>query len=199
MFCVVWCVVLFYFLCVGSASVYRAMANEEDEVRTLLMRHRKQIIREINESELVTILTQKNVLTAVHQKQLNEIQQNSGKQPNINLNNVTTPLIKNILSDTVNGCSVSAAGGGVSGSVSGSETIKCIFGSELETDEKKCIYLIDVIARSGFEKFKEFCYAIESECPKLIGDLIHDQLNGNNSRDGKCSKIDNMNTTTYVN
>lgn len=172
------------FLCVGLASVYRAMANEEDEVRTLLMRHRKQIIREINESELLTLLTQKNVLTAAQHKQLNELQ-NSGKPPiNISLNNAATPLIKNILSDSVNGC---ASAGGISGSASGSETINSIFGSELDNDEKKCINLIDVIARSGFEKFKEFCYAIESECPKLIGDLIHDQLNGGNSRDGKCS------------
>lgn len=179
---------MLFFLWVGVASVYRAMANEEDEVRTLLMRHRKQIIREINESELISLLTQKNVLTAVHQKQLNEFQ-NSEKQPNISLNNAATPHIKNKLSDTVNGF----VNAGVSGSVSGSETIKSNFGSELDSDEKKCIYLIDVIARSGFEKFKEFCYAIESECPKLIGDLIHDQLNGSNSRDGKCSTTSNTN------
>lgn len=184
---IVWYVVFFG---VGVASVYCAMANEEDEVRTLLMRHRKQIIREINESELISLLTQKNVLTAVHQKQLNDLQ-NSEKQPNISLNNAATPLIKNKLSDTVNGCMNAGVSGSASGS--GSETIKSNFGSELDNNEKKCIYLIDVIARSGFEKFKEFCYAIESECPKLIGDLIHDQLNGNNSRDGKCSTTSNTN------
>ena len=161
------------------------MANEEVEVRTLLMRHRKQIIREINESELVNILTQKGVLTVAHQKQLYDIH-NSGKLPNIDLNNASTPLIKNIVSDnTINGCmsaSVSDSGGG-----SVSQTIKYNFGNKSDNDEIKCTYLIDVIARSGFEKFKEFCYAIESECPKLIGDLIHDQLNGGDSRDGKCS------------
>lgn len=42
--------------------------------------------------------------------------------------------------------------------------------------EKKCTYLIDFISKNGFEKFKEFCYAIENECPQLISDLINDRL-----------------------
>lgn len=177
-------------LCVSVvASVCSAMANEEDEVRTLLMRHRKQIIHEINESELVALLAQKNVLSAIHQKQLNEFQI-SDKQPS-SLNNASTPRSKR---NTVNGC---MSAGGVSasnGSVSGSETTtaKSNFGSELDYDEQKCIHLIDVIARSGFEKFKDFCYAIESECPKLISDLIQDQLNGSQSRDGKWTKEKQM-------
>lgn len=167
------------------------MANEEDEVRTLLMRHRKQIIREINESELITVLTQKGVLTASHQIQLDDIQ-NSGNSPNIGLNNATTtatPLKNNTVWDTVNGCT--------NAGISGSEIIKCNFGIETDIDEKKCTYLIDVIASSGFEKFKEFCYAIESECSKLIGDLIHDQLNGNangnSSTEGGVGRFKNNN------
>lgn len=150
------------------------MANEEDEVRTLLMRHRKQIIREINESALIAVLTEKGVLTAAHQIQLDDIQ-NLGNLPNAELNNATTSIKTNTVWDTLNGCS------NVGNNVSGSEIIKYKFGSEADIDEKKCTYLIDVIARSGFEKFKEFCYAIESECSKLIGDLIHDQLNGSAS------------------
>lgn len=43
-------------------------------------------------------------------------------------------------------------------------------------NEQKCTMLIDMIAKYGFEKFKEFCYAIESECPQLIEDLINDRL-----------------------
>lgn len=161
------------------------------------MRHRKQIIREINDSELVALLTQKNVLTAIQQKQLNDLQNSDKQPPNLSssssLNNAATPqrTKRNLLSDTVNGCMSAGAGGDVSGngSVSGSEIAKSNFGSsELDYDEQKCINLIDLIARSGFEKFKDFCYAIESECPKLISDLIHDQLNGSNSRDGKCSE-----------
>lgn len=147
--------------------VYCAMASEEDEVRALLMRHRKQIIRDINESELVTVLTQKGVLSATNLKQLNELQ--SDKYNKFGLNNGTTPIIKN-LTDTANGLTMN--GGSVC------EIIKSNFDNESESDEKKCTFLIDVIARNGFEKFKEFCYAIERECPKLIEDLIADRLSG---------------------
>lgn len=40
----------------------------------------------------------------------------------------------------------------------------------------QCSNLIEIIAKSGFEKFKQFCYAIENECPQLIEDLINDRL-----------------------
>lgn len=40
----------------------------------------------------------------------------------------------------------------------------------------QCTNLIEIIAKSGFEKFKQFCYAIENECPQLIEDLINDRL-----------------------
>ncbi|XP_055638508.1 tight junction protein ZO-1 isoform X5 [Toxorhynchites rutilus septentrionalis] len=42
--------------------------------------------------------------------------------------------------------------------------------------EKKCDILIAIIAKDGFEKFKQFCYAIETECSQLISDLINDKL-----------------------
>ena len=45
----------------------------------------------------------------------------------------------------------------------------------------QCANLIEIIAKSGFEKFKQFCYAIENECPQLIEDLINDRL--------KCGKF----------
>lgn len=143
------------------------MASEEDEVRALLMRHRKQIIRDVKESELVTVLTQKGVLSATNLKQLNDIQ--SEKYTKFGLNNGTAPIIKN-LADTSNGFAPN--GGSVS------ETIKSNIDDGPEIDEKKCTVLIDAISRNGFEKFKEFCYAIERECPKLIEDLIADRLNG---------------------
>lgn len=156
------------------------MASEEDEVRALLMRHRKQIIREVNESELVTVLTQKGVLSVANQKQLNELQ--ADKFNNFHLNNSQTPIIKNV-SETI--ATATASNGCTNG---GSEINKINSDHEYDVDEKKCTYLIDVIARNGFEKFKEFCYAIESECPKLIGDLIHDRLNGSGGT-GKCFSI----------
>lgn len=146
------------------------MASEEDEVRALLMRHRKQIIRDVNESELVTVLAQKGVLSATNQKQLTEILSEKYNKF-IGLNNGSTPIIKNLTDTATNGFQTSN-GGNVS------ETIKSNIDNENELDEKKCTFLIDVIARNGFEKFKEFCYAIERECPKLIEDLIADRLSG---------------------
>lgn len=41
--------------------------------------------------------------------------------------------------------------------------------------QRKCDLLVDTIAKSGFRKFKEFCYAIEEECPELIHEMINDK------------------------
>lgn len=97
------------------------MASEEEEVRSLLLRHQKRIICELTETELVPVLVKKNVLTK-----------------------------------------------------SDEETIKQLADNFIG----KCTVLVDLIAKNGFEKFKEFCYAIESECPQLIEDLINDRVNG---------------------
>lgn len=43
-----------------------------------------------------------------------------------------------------------------------------------EDQKRKCDLLIDTIAKCGFKKFKEFCYAIEAECPELINEMIND-------------------------
>lgn len=145
------------------------MASEEDEVRALLMRHTKQIIRDVNESELLTVLAQKGVLSTTNQKQLAEILSEKYNKF-IAFNNGSTPIIKN-LTETSNGFATT------NGS-SVSETNKNNIDNENELDDKKCKFLIDVIARNGFEKFKEFCYAIEQTCPKLIEDLIADRLSG---------------------
>ncbi|XP_039442199.1 tight junction protein ZO-1 isoform X7 [Culex pipiens pallens] len=51
--------------------------------------------------------------------------------------------------------------------------------SEVEL-EKRCDQLIEVVAKDGFEKFKQFCYAIETECSQLISDLINDKLSQSN-------------------
>ena len=49
--------------------------------------------------------------------------------------------------------------------------------SEIECDDKKCQYLIDIISLKGLRSFKKFCYAIESDCKILITALINDSLN----------------------
>lgn len=124
------------------------MASEEDEVRALLMRHRKQIIRDFSESKLITVLVQKGVLNSANEKLFNDI-------------TTTTPII--------NGSSILPSING-----NDSNTIESVANDDV--NEHKCSFLIEVISKNGFEKFKEFCYAIESECPQLIEDLINDRL-----------------------
>lgn len=36
----------------------------------------------------------------------------------------------------------------------------------------KCDLLIDTIAKGGFRKFQEFCYAVEEVCPTLINEMM---------------------------
>lgn len=50
--------------------------------------------------------------------------------------------------------------------------------SEHSIRRLQCSTLIEIVSKNGFEKFKQFCYAIESECPQLIEDLINDRLKG---------------------
>ncbi|KRF82927.1 uncharacterized protein Dvir_GJ26529, partial [Drosophila virilis] len=67
-----------------------------------------------------------------------------------------------------------SVGGGVSGSGNGSAATEAL--NDAEILRLQCANLIEIIAKSGFEKFKQFCYAIECECPQLIEDLINDRL-----------------------
>lgn len=65
-----------------------------------------------------------------------------------------------------------SVGGGVSGN--GGAATEAL--NDAEILRLQCANLIEIIAKSGFEKFKQFCYAIECECPQLIEDLINDRL-----------------------
>jgi hypothetical protein len=49
--------------------------------------------------------------------------------------------------------------------------------SENELNDKKCNYLIEIIAKDGLKAFKKFCYTIEGDCKMLITALINDSLN----------------------
>lgn len=72
------------------------------------------------------------------------------------------------------------------------EALLVNYRSEAPEDQKrKCDLLIDTIAKCGFKKFKEFCYAIETECPELINEMINDHspINDNAAAaasNGKC-------------
>lgn len=46
--------------------------------------------------------------------------------------------------------------------------------------DKKCDYLIELIAKNGLTCFKRFCFAVEGECTSLITALINDSLNYGN-------------------
>lgn len=157
------------------------MASEEDEVRALLMRHRKQIIRDFNESKLIAVLTQKGVLNVSSERLFNEISSavcndQSDKYGKIVVDAATTAttttttttaattIASPIIENTTNPPTTTTNGSDNS--------------TNIEINEKKCTFLIDVISKNGFEKFKEFCYAIESECPQLIEDLINDRIKG---------------------
>uniref|UniRef100_A0A182P0C5 CARD domain-containing protein n=1 Tax=Anopheles epiroticus TaxID=199890 RepID=A0A182P0C5_9DIPT len=94
------------------------MADETGEVRSLLMRHRLSIVRDLIGTSLLQVLLKASVLTAAQEEQLTG-------EPSL---------------------------------------------------DARCDQLIELIARDGFEKFKQFCYAIESECSQLISDLINDKL-----------------------
>lgn len=49
--------------------------------------------------------------------------------------------------------------------------------NEVDLNEKKCQYLIEIISRDGLKCFKKFCYSIEKDCTKLISALINDNAN----------------------
>lgn len=170
-----------------------AMANEEDEVRALLMRHRKQIIRDVNESKLIPLLTQKGVLNLSSERLFggiltlpcnNDQTENNGKIA------VETQLRSPIQSSSLSSPSSSTTTQTITPTISenvakATPTSTSVNNSDSlivnEIDEKKCNILIDLISKNGFEKFKEFCYAIESACPQLIEDLINDRIRGGKS------------------
>lgn len=95
------------------------MADESEEVRSLLSRHRLTIVRDLVHTNLVQVLVKNSVINEEDE-------------------------------ELINGA-----------------------GDDLE---KKCDQLIEIVAKDGFEKFKQFCYAIENECSQLISDLINDKL-----------------------
>ncbi|KAH8311828.1 hypothetical protein KR044_008215 [Drosophila immigrans] len=98
---------------------------------------------------------------------------------------------------------VGVGGGDYSSSLAGSSRSASVNGDHAQSDNRsltpsvggnlndaeilrlQCANLIDIIAKSGFEKFKQFCYAIECECPQLIEDLINDRLKSDAANSGE--------------
>lgn len=96
--------------------------EEEEEVRGLLNRHRERIIADLENTDMLTVLVKKNVISVI-----------------------TEALLIN-------------------------------YRSAPEDQKRKCDLLVDTVAKCGFKKFKEFCYAIEEECPQLITEMINDHV-----------------------
>uniref|UniRef100_A0A182K484 CARD domain-containing protein n=1 Tax=Anopheles christyi TaxID=43041 RepID=A0A182K484_9DIPT len=113
------------------------MADETGEVRSLLMRHRLSIVRDLIGTSLLQVLLKAGVLTVAQEEQLTG-------EPSL---------------------------------------------------DARCDQLIELIARDGFEKFKQFCYAIESECSQLISDLINDKLS---QTEEDSARYDGANISTVV-
>lgn len=55
-----------------------------------------------------------------------------------------------------------------------------VAGSADRSSETDIDLFIDVIGTKGFEAFREFCFALEAECPHLLTDLLvdHHGVNG---------------------
>nr|XP_036229502.1 uncharacterized protein LOC106622754 isoform X3 [Bactrocera oleae] len=207
--------------------------EEEEEVRSLLLRHKDRIMLDLCETDLLTILVKNAVLTQSEEDLLLKTH-SAASAPSSGPPNAV--VIKRKLSTAVSSGSgsssntVTSYGDGVlveegcistagwssnnsrSASVIGdnapsdnrsvtpslvniSET-DGIIGTSTDQSENNCdedlklnlnslndadIYqeqstnLIEIIAKGGFVKFKQFCYAIDNECPKLIEDLFNDK------------------------
>lgn len=87
------------------------------EIKTLLSRHKASLLRELNSTDLLSVLVKRGVMTEVDK-------------------------------DAVAG--------------------------DRSTDSDIDLF-IDVIGAKGFDAFREFCFALEAECPHVLTDLLVDQ------------------------
>lgn len=143
--------------------------DEIEEVRSLLTRHRKTIIKELNESTLIEILVKNHVISVIDEEKLNSFCDSPKTSESVEFfvdDDVDDDDDKK-LSDRENKIKLKSS------TVGGNKVKKKC--SDLSLNFK-CDYLIEFISKNGFLKFKEFCYAIETECPKLIAELIEDKL-----------------------
>ncbi|XP_043071184.1 tight junction protein ZO-1 isoform X16 [Drosophila grimshawi] len=179
--------------------------EEEEEVRLLLSRHQERIMLDLGSTDLLAVLVKNSVLSQSEEDLLLKPAAASVAVTTAAPSSAGA-LTKRKLSAVASSSSGSGSGGSASVSVSvggdyssslaGSSRSASVNGdhehaqsgdnrsltpsvgapSDAEILRLQCANLIDIIAKSGFEKFKQFCYAIECECPQLIEDLINDRL-----------------------
>lgn len=179
--------------------------EEEEEVRSLLSRHQERIMLDLGSTDLLAVLVKNSVLSQSEEDLL--LKPYNAATPTPSTTAASDPpgtapsLTKRKLSAVASSGSSASGGSGSGGSGSsrcasvngdahsdsrpltptGGSGGGCSGLSDAEILRLQCSNLIEIIAKSGFEKFKQFCYAIECECPQLIEDLINDRL-----KSGKC-------------
>ncbi|KQS39453.1 tight junction protein ZO-1 isoform X2 [Drosophila erecta] len=189
--------------------------EEEEEVRSLLSRHQERIMLDLGSTDLLAVLVKNSVLSQSEEDLLLKPYNAVTPTPSAAASATVEPpgsapsLTKRKLSavassgSTASGGSAGSGGSGSSrcASVNGDANCDsrsltpsgggpCSVLNDAEILRVQCSNLIEIIAKNGFEKFKQFCYAIECECPQLIEDLINDRLktdaaNLEDSRDGE--------------
>ncbi|XP_017104410.2 tight junction protein ZO-2 isoform X11 [Drosophila bipectinata] len=174
--------------------------EEEEEVRSLLSRHQERIMLDLGSTDLLAVLVKNSVLSQSEEDLL--LKPYNAATPTPSTTAASDPpgtaptLTKRKLSAVASSGSSASGGSGSGGSgssrcasvngdahsdsrpltPSGGSGGGCSGLSDAEILRLQCSNLIEIIAKSGFEKFKQFCYAIECECPQLIEDLINDRL-----------------------
>ncbi|XP_036337843.1 uncharacterized protein LOC118747793 isoform X3 [Rhagoletis pomonella] len=202
--------------------------EEEQEVRSLLLRHKERIMLDLCETDLLTVLVKNSVISqseedlvlktasapsivAITKRKISAaISSGSGSS-----NNTVTSsggvgeegCNSTIGCSSNNSCSASVINENTQSdnrsitpslvNCSGPDSIDCNI-DQKETNcnigftkddlklnlrsfndagiyQEQSINLIEIITKGGFSKFKQFCYAIDHECPKLIEDLFSDK------------------------
>ncbi|XP_065722423.2 tight junction protein ZO-3 isoform X12 [Drosophila suzukii] len=175
--------------------------EEEEEVRSLLSRHQERIMLDLGSTDLLAVLVKNSVLSQSEEDLLLKPYNAVTPTPSAAASATVEPpgsapsLTKRKLSAVASSGSTASGGSGGSGG-SGSSRCASVNGdancdsrsltpsggglcsglNDAEILRLQCSNLIEIIAKNGFEKFKQFCYAIECECPQLIEDLINDRL-----------------------
>jgi len=175
--------------------------EEEEEVRSLLSRHQERIMLDLGSTDLLAVLVKNSVLSQSEEDLLLKPYSAVTPTPSAAASATVEPpgsapsLTKRKLSAVASSGSTASGGSGGSGG-SGSSRCASVNGdancdsrsltpsggglcsglNDAEILRLQCSNLIEIIAKNGFEKFKQFCYAIECECPQLIEDLINDRL-----------------------
>ncbi|XP_011499294.1 PREDICTED: transcription initiation factor TFIID subunit 7-like [Ceratosolen solmsi marchali] len=134
------------------------------EVRILLSRHKASLLRELEATNLLGVLLKRGVITEVDRQAL--VSSGFARRPNYGRSGGDDDDDDDVDDDV-----------DVNGSI----------GDTTDVD-----LFIELIQAKGFEAFREFCFALEAECPHVLTDLLVDQhaLTGQSSSFGQSNYPD---------